>query len=654
MTLLIGLVFLGAFLAVAFILPVLSFLRASRALRRSEALERELAALRALVAPLLTRPHESPAAAVVVDDGTSSAASSEWAATVRALSADRRTSPTATFGGEFATGTFDGEGATGTFDGKGATTTGPHISHADALEERIGARWLLYAGIGALVLGVSYFIKFAFDNGWVSEPLRVLIGLLAGVALLVVGQRFVRSGLAFFGHALSGGGIVVLYVAIYAALHVYDLINPTVAFAGMAGVTLVATALADRHRMQALGALAVAGGFATPMLVGGGRDAQVVLCTYMAILLAGTLALVVRHGWAGAAALAYVLTGVTWLAWSSAFYTPAAWLRTLLFLTLHLALVIGMSLVLRRRQPPSVGAPPTVWLLLTAPLVYHAVALVILGRFQGRLLVYLLLATVAGLSASYHAGWRWARPVVLLLVALPLIEWMSALHLPRWYSGAIVTACAVYLLHLAGQWRDLSDDPADAPLPLAEIVHTHATGLFLPLALYVFFNDRFAWWNPPMVTAAALWNAALAGLLRRRTPVLWWHFLTLAATLAAIAVSEWFDGPVVAIGWAMEGAALGWAALRSPDVAAGRDDAASRDDVAAGLVRRTWLLRGSLLLFILAAFRLVDALIQPMPLGSWPILNTRTLAAALVVGAMAWLAARVREEPAHLGGAATR
>ncbi|MGI8671062.1 MAG: DUF2339 domain-containing protein, partial [Luteitalea sp.] len=372
MTLLIGLVFLGAFLAVTFILPVLSFLRASRALRRSEALERELAALRALVAPLLTRPHESPAAAVVVDDGTSSAASSEWAATVRALSADRRTSPTATGADDGLTATSGGDRRTSPT----ATTTG--LSHADALEERIGARWLLYAGIGALVLGVSYFIKFAFDNGWVSEPLRVLIGLLAGVALLVVGQRFVRSGLAFFGHALSGGGIVVLYVAIYAALHVYDLINPTVAFAGMAGVTLVATALADRHRMQALGALAVAGGFATPMLVGGGRDAQVVLCTYMAILLAGTLALVVRHGWAGAAALAYVLTGVTWLAWSSAFYTPAAWLRTLLFLTLHLALVIGMSLVLRRRQPPSGGGPPNVWLLLTAPPSYPSVALVIL------------------------------------------------------------------------------------------------------------------------------------------------------------------------------------------------------------------------------------------------------------------------------------
>ena len=48
------------------------------------------------------------------------------------------------------------------------------------LEERIGARWLLYAGIGSLILGLSYFIKFAFDNGWVSEPLRVATGLAAG------------------------------------------------------------------------------------------------------------------------------------------------------------------------------------------------------------------------------------------------------------------------------------------------------------------------------------------------------------------------------------------------------------------------------------------------------------------------------------------
>ena len=49
---LIGLVFLGASLAVAFVLPVLSFLRATKATQRAEALARDVQTLRAEVAAL--------------------------------------------------------------------------------------------------------------------------------------------------------------------------------------------------------------------------------------------------------------------------------------------------------------------------------------------------------------------------------------------------------------------------------------------------------------------------------------------------------------------------------------------------------------------------------------------------------------------------
>ena len=695
MDVLIGLIFLGASLAVAFVLPVISFLRATQASQRADALARDVQSLRTELAAL--RATTPPA-------GTTSAATSEaeaaaqakWVAQVRDLaSAPHATAgigsgphpaespplvdvpPVAAgapddlsadaLGQRRKPGAYVLEGADasrvgayvpgGSEPAPAAVSAVPAILHVPSatsepalpaapagadgqshaahggLEERIGARWLLYAGIGALILGVSYFIKFAFDNGWVSEPLRVAIGLLAGAALVVAGQRFVARGLAFFGHTLSGGGLVVLYVAIYAALHVYALIGAATAFAGMVLVTLLATALADRHRLQVLGALAVLGGFLTPVLVGGGQDAQIVLFTYNAILLAGALALVVRHAWAAVAALAYVLALAMAGAWAATFYSPAAWLRTLLFLTLHLALVMVMLVVLRRRPQRSLFTLPVTWLLLTAPILYHGAALAILGRFHGRLLVYLLLATVGGLSACYHAGWRWARTVVLVLVALPLITWMQELQATRWYTAAIVTACAVYLLHLAGQWRDLSDDDPAAPVPLSEIVHTHVTGLYLPLALYVFFEPRFAWWNAPMLTLLAAWNAGIATLVRPRLPVLGWQFVALAATLAAVAISEWFDGPVVAIGWALEGAAVGHAALRA---------------------RSAWLDRASLVLFVLSAIRLVDALVAPMPVGILPVLNTRALAAVVVIGAMAWLAARVKETPDHVGAAIAR
>jgi uncharacterized membrane protein len=664
---LIGLVFLGATLAVAFVLPVISFLRASQANQRSEALGREVQALRAEVAALRAgAPPADPAPAAA--DTTHAA----WVAEVRGMAAPPESGEMAPPIAEIVVPAVDGapgspadpihaaddvqvdahpgaaDPATVGADAPAAHPFPPVVAAPppssepgarypaagrDSLEERIGARWLLYAGIGALILGVSYFIKFAFDNGWVSEPLRVGIGLLAGAALVAAGQRFVQRGLAFFGHTLSGGGIVVLYIAIYAALHVYGLIAPPVAFTAMVAVTLLASALADRHELQVLGVLAVVGGFATPALVGGGQDAQVVLFTYNAILLAGALVLVARHAWAGVAVTAYLLATLAAIVWADDFYTPAAAMRTLLFLTVHLVLVMGMVVVLRRQRDRALLGVPATWLLLTAPVLYHLAALMLVGRSYGRLLVYLLVATVAGLSASYHAGWRWARTVLLALVAMPFIAWLGELQAPRWYFGAVVTACALYLLHLAGQWRDLSDDDPAAPVPISELVHTHATGLFLPLALYVFFEDRFAWWNAPMLTALAAWNGGLAALVWRRVPLLAWQFLALAGTLAALAISEWFDGPVVAIGWALEGAALGYAALR---------------------VGSPWLDRASLVLFVLSAARLVDALVSPMPVGTWPVFNTRALATAIIVAAMAWLAARVKEAPGHLGGPVVR
>jgi hypothetical protein len=322
------------------------------------------------------------------------------------------------------------------------------------------------------------------------------------------------------------------------------------------------------------------------------------------------------------------------VAWAVQHYRPSAGLQTLLLLTVHLALVVAIIAVLRRQRTRSALAVPVAWVLMASPVLYHAAALWLIGRAQGQFLVYLLLATVAGLSACYHAGWRWARTVLLVLVALPFVDWMGELVTPRFYVGAIVTACALYLLHLAGQWRDLSDDDPAQPVPVAEFVHTHATGLFLPVALYAFLEDRNAWWNAPMLTALAGWNLGIAAVLRARLPVLGWQFLALAGTLAAVAIAEWFEGPVEAIGWAIEGAVVGVAALRSGN---------------------RWLERGSLSLFALAAMRLVDTLVRPMPVGTWPIVNTRALAAVIVVGAMAWLAARVREaEDGTVGGPPAR
>ena len=138
---------------------------------------------------------------------------------------------------------------------------------ADSLESRIGSRWLLYVGVVAIIIGVSYFEKLAIESRWIGETARVIQGAIFGVVLVGIGLRFVRAGYQLYGRVLSGCGIAVLYVSTYAAFNLYHLINRPAAFALMSLVTLMAALLADRQRAQSLAIVAVSGGFATPFLI---------------------------------------------------------------------------------------------------------------------------------------------------------------------------------------------------------------------------------------------------------------------------------------------------------------------------------------------------------------------------------------------------
>jgi uncharacterized membrane protein len=70
------------------------------------------------------------------------------------------------------------------------------------LESRIGSHWLNRSGITALLIGVSYFLKFAFDNNWIGPAGRVAIGLLAGIGVVVWSERFRAKGYGGFSYSL--------------------------------------------------------------------------------------------------------------------------------------------------------------------------------------------------------------------------------------------------------------------------------------------------------------------------------------------------------------------------------------------------------------------------------------------------------------------
>src|SRR5437762_6404465 len=83
------------------------------------------------------------------------------------------------------------------------------------LETRIGSHWLNRIGIAAVLIGVSYFLKYAFDSGWIGPTGRVAIGLVAGIAVVLWSERFRSRAYRTFSHSLKDVGVGVLYLSFW-------------------------------------------------------------------------------------------------------------------------------------------------------------------------------------------------------------------------------------------------------------------------------------------------------------------------------------------------------------------------------------------------------------------------------------------------------
>jgi len=213
------------------------------------------------------------------------------------------------------------------------------------LESRIGSHWLNRIGIAALLIGISYFLKFAFDNNWIGPAGRVTIGLLLGVAVVVWSERFRAKGYHAFSYSLKAVGIGALYLSLWAAFQVYSLIPSGVAFVMMLAVTAATAAMAWAQDAQLLAAFALTGGFSTPLLLSTGQNREVALFAYVALLDLATLFLVVFKPWRRLLVMSYAGTLLLYMGWYSGFYSRSQLGLTLSFATLFFAIFAIAPLV---------------------------------------------------------------------------------------------------------------------------------------------------------------------------------------------------------------------------------------------------------------------------------------------------------------------
>jgi len=213
------------------------------------------------------------------------------------------------------------------------------------LEKTIGQFWLNRIGIVALLVGVSYFLKYAFENNWIGPAGRIAIGLLAGIGLIIWSEKFRSRGHAAFSYSLKAVGIGTLYLSLWGAFHVYHLIPAAAAFAAMVIVTAATIVLALTEDAELLASFALAGGFATPLLLSTGENHEVALFSYVALLDMAILEMSIFKPWRRLLWGSFVGTILLYVGWYSDYYSRDQRILTVCFTVLFAAIFAAIPLL---------------------------------------------------------------------------------------------------------------------------------------------------------------------------------------------------------------------------------------------------------------------------------------------------------------------
>ncbi|MBI3586547.1 MAG: DUF2339 domain-containing protein [Ignavibacteriales bacterium] len=213
-------------------------------------------------------------------------------------------------------------------------------------ESLVGGKLLNRIGAFALILGVGFFLKYAFDHNWITEATRVLIGVAIGSLCLVGGARTQKKDYQIFAQGLVGAGVSILYLSVYASFNFYHLVPQWVAFLLMSGVTIITLAQALYYNSIAVSVLGWAGGFLTPLMLSTGQSNEAALFTYIALLSLGLLAIVVKkESWIVVEPLTLVAMYIMYFLWFDKYYTFQAFTLTVFFLCTFWILFYGLDLV---------------------------------------------------------------------------------------------------------------------------------------------------------------------------------------------------------------------------------------------------------------------------------------------------------------------
>ncbi len=328
------------------------------------------------------------------------------------------------------------------------------IREEKTYEEEFSGKILGKIGIGALVLGVAFFLKYAFDNNWITPFGRVFIGVLVGAILISLGQYF-RKKYDVFSELMFGGGIAILYLAFYAAHSFYNLIDPLNTGILMLLVTTLTFIFSFINQDNKLAILAVIGGFATPFIIGATGNNMLEIFTYLIILNIGVLAITIFKKWPELVALAIVGTAINFFAWFIPYYTEIALGATVFFLVISSCVFFTASIYRVIISKIKSNEVDYFLLLLNAFGFFGIFYNIMKPQHESMLGFYTLIIGIIYIIIAYFANKENPEDKALNIFLPGMAVAFLSLAVPIQFSGVYIAilwfieACVLYLIALS-------------------------------------------------------------------------------------------------------------------------------------------------------------------------------------------------------------
>ena len=263
-------------------------------------------------------------------------------------------------------------------DASSPTSPGPWAALWDFF---FGGNTVVRFGVIVLFFGVSFLLKYASEHIVIPIEARLAAVALGAMIMLAIGWRL-RQSRPGYGLIMQGGGVGLLYLTVFAAFHLYQLLPAGLVFALLVGTAFFSALLAVLQDSRSLAALGVGGGFLAPLLASTGAGSHVMLFSFYAILNLGILIIAWFKAWRSLNLLGFAFTFIIGLAWGGRYYRPELFASTEPFWILFFLFYVAIAVLFALRQDASIKSPVDGTLVFGTPLIAFGLQTALVRRIE--------------------------------------------------------------------------------------------------------------------------------------------------------------------------------------------------------------------------------------------------------------------------------